>query len=186
MEDAIMVKCKDCGYLGVRHIESQTLVSPGENQRESGAPALEVLTYPPGTVRFTNDLPPTRVIVDGTPVCAVGAVDLYAECESIQQPGRNQAAKSVMQDDRDCKQFTTRIPGLTPKEHVVRNLIEKWEQTQDRKERKNTRINVGLLLAGILAAIAAWWSATHPAIVFIPQTSQSPAVTAPVNPAKAK
>jgi ferric-dicitrate binding protein FerR (iron transport regulator) len=151
-----MVKCADCGYLGVRHPETLELVGPSHQQRETGA-----LT---GTLRG-------QMFLDEQPICAVGAFDLWRETAA--QPD---GALRVMQKPRDCLKSTEWIPGLSPKEHIDMNMLERSE----RRDTRNFWIQCALMVAAFAAAVAAWWSATHPTAIPIPQP---PAAISPTNPA---
>ena len=115
-----MVKCVDCGYLGVREIDNQRLVNPGAEQRKSG--------QPPGNF---NGVAITLV----EPICTVAAFDLEAE---VSGPGPAPAAK-VMDKDRECEQFTEWVPALTPKEHLDMNLLERqrdWQRQCEKEDRE--------------------------------------------------
>lgn len=189
-----MVKCADCGYLGVRHIENQTLVSPGEEQRRTGSPP----TIEQGGTIGGRTLP----VLDTRPVCAVRAFPLDEELLA------SVSAKDVMQKDRPCGRSTPWIPGLTPKEHIDMiatqamldaNLKAQKEQAQRerdwRKEdmkiasdnlkaaRGNTTVQWCATMLALIVAICSggWsiWTTWH--------TPPAPtAATAPANPAKAK
>jgi hypothetical protein len=173
-----MVKCAECGYLGVRHIGTQELVSPSADQRATGEP-------PGGPERIG----PAGVL-DVVPVCAVGAWDLPKEFTAHNRPANENtivrhrasaaAAKTVMQEDRRCPQVTPWLPGLTPKEHIDKNLLEHqqaWQderskedaRREDRRDTKNFRLNCVLVIVAVVSAVAAWWSATHPTAIPIPQ-----------------
>jgi hypothetical protein len=65
------------------------------------------------------------------------------------------------------------LDGLTPKEHIDMNVFER----QKIWETKNFRINLLLMLFTAVAAVAAWWFATHPNIIVIPQVQSPPAAT---------
>jgi hypothetical protein len=118
-----MVKCADCGYLGMRHCKSQALVCPSAKHRSSGEPPVDE------SIRIAPINRAFAVILDFMPVCAIGVSDLHDEFASRQGHVTDwsqefnssvSAAKKVMQKDRpECQErFTPWIPGLTPKEHI--------------------------------------------------------------------
>jgi len=178
-----MVKCAECGYLGVRHPHTYELVTPDERQRETGIP----------TGIFT--VGDKTTILGDMPICAVGACDLRKECEQTRKVASElgKVPCEVTHKDRECSQFTDLIPGLTPKEHIEMNLLQEqriWQQTNqaanDRRQQsdsaRNFRVNFLLVLVSIAAAIASWWVALHPGIVVVQST---PAATAPAIPFRA-
>ncbi len=140
-----MVKCKDCGYLGVREANGTQLVNPDKTQREVG--------------RAING------ITEHCPVCAIAAFDLPAEHRD--PPGMNPSehAANIMAKDRECHQFTDNMPGLSPKEHIDMNLLAQNQRYLECQNRRNLITNVTLVIVGLLAAIAAWWGALHPVVV---------------------
>lgn len=158
------VKCADCGYLGVRNKDNQTIVSPGKDQRDTGRNPI---------ARDRGDR-----ILDTVPVCGVGAWDLQAKtAEAREQLSSNasadaNAAKEVMHEPRTCKRFTEWIQALvSPKEHIDMNLLEKQRKWQAGESRKTTWILVIGMLAS--AIVGAWIS--RPATVQTPPTSTASA-----------
>jgi hypothetical protein len=144
-----MVKCADCGYLGVREIESNRFVNPSTTQRRGGQP-------PPN---FNGN-----AITRTEPNCVLGACDL--ECE-LSGPGTAPAA-NVMSKERLCEHFTDVIPGLSPKEHIDMNVLKqqeefhrkcleddrRWRESQEtarsqREDKRDRRQAWALWIAGI-------------------------------------
>lgn len=109
-----MIKCADCGFLGVRHLITQELVSPAEEQRQNGTPP-----------ESDNGRPN----LDTEPVCAVGATVLWDDSEGDYGPAH------LIQKERDCSRFSRWIPALSPKEHLDMDMLEQqrqWQQEQAR------------------------------------------------------
>lgn len=115
-----MVKCVECGFLAVRHLETQVLVGPGDNQRKTGAP-------PEGMELRAN--------LDITPVCAIGACELQ---EDVVGPIAAYAAKA-MQKERECSLFTPWIPVLSPKEHLDMTVLERQKEWQRKCQEEDQR-----------------------------------------------
>ena len=107
-----MVKCADCGFVAVRGVESQQLFGPLHEQRRSG--------HSPANF---NGVAINHV----APICVVGAFDLEQE---LPQPGPAHAA-NLMAKERECLKFTKWIPGLSPKEHIDMDLMERQRLYND-------------------------------------------------------
>jgi hypothetical protein len=118
-EGDVMAKCAECGYLAVRHLETQTLVGPGNHQRKTGQP-------PEGNGPRAN--------LDITPVCAVGVPSLRADVGESGVP-HAAAAALAMNNDRECSKFTPLIPVLTPKEHLDMAVLE-WQRKCEGEDRQ--------------------------------------------------
>lgn len=159
-----MVKCKDCGYLGVVHSQNQHLVSPTEDQRETGRAPVDA----------TIPAPPLVPIVGMEPVCAVRALSLHNSFQELLESKRKstgplihchqefglvaEVARIVMDADRPCderKKFTPWVPGLLPKEHIDMNILEQ----QDKRDRRNFIANICLVIAGVVSALVSVISA---------------------------
>ena len=183
-----MVKCAECGYLGVRRCNDQALVSPGPDQRRTGEA--------PKDPSVKIDAPP---ILETMPLCAIGVCPLDEEFADGQlitpssargpMKGANVAQK-VMRDDRPkCeseKKFTPWIPGLSPKEHIDMNLLE----IQASKQAIATRLTIisnlaAALIGGLIALLASRLSPSPQVIISPPQITVSPpqAVVVPSQPA---
>ena len=79
--------CKTCGYLGVRKLEDQKLLSPNESHRDTGAAPSNAYQ---------------RVHVDSKPICGVGAYALPSELTEGEKGG----FLRVIEKDRECKEHT--------------------------------------------------------------------------------
>jgi hypothetical protein len=146
-----MVKCADCGFLAVRHLDTQTLVAPVEAQRRGGKP-------PPSSGAWAN--------LDTTPICAVGAVDLGS---ALGGPGKAHWQKLVLAE-RTCEWFTQWIPACSPKEHLEMNLLKEQREWQAQQaslaeERHAQAMRVQLrsqliaAIVGFVGALVAVWLA---------------------------
>jgi len=150
-EGITMVKCADCGYLGVRHIESQCLLAPSEEHRKTGEPTSR--EPDPKDVEYAqthiSKLAPGATIVDILPVCALGLANCRKECGAVgAQRISPISAKKFMQDKRECGRFRPWIPGLTPKEHMDMKALEEqqsWQREQAAKEAAHHRIELWIL-----------------------------------------
>jgi hypothetical protein len=118
--------------------------------------------------------------------------DLRKEYKSFREknpsPYPYDAAKEVMHAPRfmceSAKKFTAWIPGLSPKEHIDMNMMDRAEQYHERLDRRNFWTNFVLVIVGALAAVAAWWGALHPTAIPPPQiTIPAPQVQVMVPPA---
>lgn len=139
-----MVKCKNCGYLAVRHLEAQELVGMPDFQRENG--------HPPES----NG---TRVNLDRTPICSMARCDLRAELDG--SPNVASVVAKVVNASRDCDRFRQRIPLLTPKEHLDMDMFDRqqaWQQAEsDRAERRHRQglwQSLGVALFGAAIALS--------------------------------
>lgn len=188
-----MVKCADCGYLGVRHVDRQILVSPSEKQRQTGQPE---------TVDLGSGM--AHCITEDLFVCAMGTRSLYAECEKARnESGRLSLAKVL--ETHGCEKSVERIPALTPKEHIdmlaTREMLDSQNarvESQAEREREwrreDVRIAADTLRAargntlgvwvGVIAAIAVsgfslWWTITHTPPTLPPQTGHQTSIADP-------
>lgn len=169
-----MVRCAKCGYLGVRHPETHGLVCPDESQRETGVPVGA----------GTHTIPPSKWIpLDIAPICALGVFDLRGEWRG--GSGSTDAAKEVMQRDRDCSRFTHLTPGLMPKEHIDMDLLGRQQAWQDEQRRRDRAFNGAIaIVAAIVAGVMGIVGILVGAYINKPvPTPSPPAVAAPANPA---
>ena len=122
-----MAKCAKCGYVGVRNPRTRLLVGPDENQLETGTPTEWPISNNTHYVWAVS--------------CAVGACNLLREWYERTQHGQNkiEATNEVLQTDRTCAQFTSRLPGLTPKEHIDMNMLAQQQSWQDARDRREER-----------------------------------------------
>jgi len=164
---AEMHKCAECGYLAVRHPETLALVGPDEEQRRTGHPTGSYGIPMAGRVP-TRDQESGHVILGIDPCCAVGEPYLVGK---VPDGGMNnlhcEAARTAMQHEWECPQFTKWIPGLTPKEHIHMNLLEMQRTREDRRDseqrtredRRDRKQNIALVIAGFALALgptSAW------------------------------
>jgi hypothetical protein len=155
-----VVRCADCGFLGVRIHKTREIVDADALMRETG--------HNPGESINSADR-----ILDEHVLCFVRAADLAKETGRPDEASRS----SVIQRERECQRFTPWIQGLTPKEHVELKIEEDrqlwqtqrelddqiWREKQEDKAEKRHREalsaarNMSLVsaLIGFIAALAA-------------------------------
>ncbi len=131
-----MVKCAECGFLGVRHPLTQTLIGPSEHQRQTGVPTTDSIPI----VGRMDEYAPGEAIPDTRPVCAIGAIQIGNEhCGGNDNRVKCHSAQAVMQKDRTCGEFTKWIPGLSPKEHIdmlTAQTDRLWQERQTERDRQ--------------------------------------------------
>ena len=104
------VKCADCGFLGVRLIETRQIVDAEPWTRNQGK-----------LPRNADDKP----IYAKWPICFVQEIDVYLEANGEQRTDESLAA--VFQKKRICKRHTKWFQGSTPKEH--QEMIQsRWDK----------------------------------------------------------
>jgi len=116
-------------------------------------------------MRVHGDLISEGLAVDVVPVCGIGVYDLGEEWQgnklNAEQKLGDMAnrAKEVMQKDRDCKKFTPRVWGLTPKEHIdmlatqeMLNAQAARAEAQAERERQWRKEDMILAAANLKAA----------------------------------
>lgn len=145
------VKCADCGYLAVRHRTTRQLYDAEESLRVNGElPILDNRGY----------------VYDEWPVCFVRAANFRVEMEdNSATPHR----KRVLNQPRECDQFTPWHQGFSPKEHVEMKMLDeqkqwqrdeaaeqrRWQERQTELAEKHHRVNFGVaLLAALIGAVA--------------------------------
>ena len=168
-----MVKCADCGYLGVRHPGTHELVGPDERQRQTGEPSSKADSHLWSIAM--GEPPINEIVLDPAPVCARGAFNLWSEWKGHVTNGKSAlfpAAKEVMRKDRKCRRFVKTIPGLGPKERVNMDLLG-W----DRWFHAGVAI-IAVVIGTLLGAFLNNSSKSTVTYVY----SQPPVVMAPTNP----
>lgn len=122
--DANKVKCRDCGYLSVRDRGTGELMSPDNDYRQSGAVAMTM----PHIAPF--------------PICMRRACDFPKELnmKSERHAIYPKDAAVVLDKERDCEKFIPWQQGLSPKEHLEMDIIERREQREiDMIEKREQR-----------------------------------------------
>lgn len=150
LEDAIMVnvRCAKCGLLGVREKSSGRIVEVTETGREYGQES------------------PTRI--------RENRIGPFLCCAQVQRfPEQQSEAKLLLDEERNCDRFVAWQTGFLPKEHIDMNILEENRRWQEKRDARTIWVNFLFLLATAAAALAAWWSATHPTVIVIPQPPDS-------------
>jgi hypothetical protein len=106
------VKCVDCGFLGLRRMDSQELIGAGEKYRREGA------------IHAENG----RYVFHEGPVCSVGAAD-FSVFIADREGGYGQA-----KSERSCASFFVWRPALTPKEHYDMILSKEILEAQQKRD----------------------------------------------------
>ena len=112
-----MVKCADCGFLGVRIRQTRQIVDAEPLMRERG--------YNPALTIAGAD-----TVYDDAVLCFVRAHNLAAEMGRADEENR----RRVVQQERECQRFTPWIQGLTPKEHIELKIEEDRQLWQTEQE----------------------------------------------------
>lgn len=132
-----MVKCADCGYLGLENPHSNELQRAGRHAREKATIRIGDRNY---VVRF---------------VCKLGA-----RCfQDMDVPkGHRPSVEGYAPVDRDqiqCDQFVDWIEGKTPEEHesmLLQDRVKELEQTTARKNETVTRFQFWAMF--VMSALA--------------------------------
>jgi hypothetical protein len=124
---AVLVKCADCGFLAVRHMDTRALLDAEELLRVNG----EIPSRNTG-----------MMIYDEWPVCFIRRANFRKEMnDNSGSPHR----KKVLNDKRECDDgFTPWQQGLTPKEHLEMQLDHKWRMEQAEREREWRKEDIAL------------------------------------------
>lgn len=119
------VKCAECGYLAVRHVETRQLLDAEIAFREQGS-------LPSRRSPDWIGIP----IYDELPVCFARAVSFRQE---IKTPASDERRLDCVQKQRNCDKITDWHQGFTPKEHREMLLSKEALEIQ-REEQANDRI----------------------------------------------
>ena len=124
---AEVVRCRDCGFLAMRNVETRKLEEAEETLRNTG--------QIPAQHRMKRH--------ESLPVCFMAAVNLRAEATG-EDPVH---VLEIVNRERQCAAFTNWNVGYTPKEH--REMLDRGE------ERRQRRIDAGLLalVAGLFTIL---------------------------------
>ena len=107
-----MVKCADCGFLGVRLIKTRQIVDAEEYLRNEGQMPDKVNNEP---------------IYAPWPICFVRKINIHREVKESGVAGP-QGLAAVFQKDRKCDDgFTKWFQGFTPKEHQEM-INNRWDK----------------------------------------------------------
>jgi cytoskeletal protein RodZ len=119
---------------------------------------------------------PAGIANADSPLCALGVCDLSKEYDPqiLEEPlavgqARTRATKVIFHRERECDRFVRWIPGLSPKEHIDMNILERQQAWQARRDSKDFRLNCLLVVVAVASMCAAWWAALHPTVIPIPQ-----------------
>jgi hypothetical protein len=130
-----MVRCADCGFVGVRDQETKTLLELDQDARAKGKLPGHLL----GSALLEG-----KVVMIGQPRCFMVAFDLLDECKNI---GGENAALAVIQVERQCPSFTQWHPGYSPKEHremlfrIEEKKLDILQREKDREAEETRRQN---------------------------------------------
>lgn len=119
------VRCVNCGFYSVRHVQTRELVDAELRSRQSGF-------MPTIAISANHNLP----AYDEYSVCFVRQAGFMHE---INRPCNEAAREKAANDERDCRRFTTWIQGFSPKEHLEmiqeKDRLE-WQakQAQDQRD----------------------------------------------------
>jgi len=106
-----LVKCKDCGWLGVRQKASRILVDADDAYRNEG-------TIP--RLKAGSSLP--EPVIESLPICYAGRRKFYDE---MQTPTPNEAiVKAALAKPYPCDSITPWQSGLSPKELEQMKMLE--------------------------------------------------------------
>lgn len=144
-----MVKCSECGFLASRNLQTRQLEETEPEIRSEGALSIAWNTEKP----FNTYEPP---------ICFMQVSDFKAIPYSLQFVlQRDEEKKKVLseiQRERECKSFTTWIPGSTPKEHqemIDREARLRWQterEEADKKWRSKQEWRL-VIMGGIIAGV---------------------------------
>src|SRR5258708_5505107 len=108
-----LVKCADCGYLGLRHTTTRQLLEADEVFRQKGQ------------IRADGN----HWLYDEHPVCFAQKIN-FREKIGNQPHNEYELRGKVVQAEWNCNGFIKWQPGLTPKEHQEMMMLEeqrKWQ-----------------------------------------------------------
>lgn len=139
------VRCCDCGYLSLREVYNRELYSPEATYRETGEP-------------------PMASSISPFPICLMRACDFRTELK-VQREGHHSSSVKivdVIRRDRPCDKFTIWQQGLSPKEHLQMDILErqaerdrKWRQEDVAMAKEAMKVSVrSYLVAAVIGAIA--------------------------------
>jgi hypothetical protein len=97
-----MVRCRDCGLVGVQPEDKGGAIELGRHFRETGV------------------LPTRNFNVHHDALCFAQVVEF---------PPNDEPRKSVLDHERKCQKFIKWQPGLSPKEHIAMDI---WERQHKR------------------------------------------------------
>lgn len=145
------VKCKDCGFLSLRHRVGRYLGETEKGIRDGGDFPVEIDHQGVYQLVFLQD-----------PICFAMAWNLKDE----KCAGENDVAEfhRIVHSERDCGSFEDWKQGYSPKE--LQDMIDrKWMREQDVKHNIRTLL-VGLvgIIVGAVVTIGATWSSKPPVV----------------------
>ncbi|MCG8648692.1 MAG: hypothetical protein MI861_02605 [Pirellulales bacterium] len=111
-----MVKCKECGLLGVRARETRAIAEAEEEYRQRRCIPSKEIRSPQG-------------VYEEIPLCFARAFNFQAACSNDRSEN---ATLELIDAERDCEHFIQWEQGFTPQEHIEMKMM----QQQIREERQ--------------------------------------------------
>ena len=121
-----LVRCAECGLLAMRDFKTRELCETENSVRDRGE-------MPPGIPGSQHKR------FDDSPICVARKVDFQ---ELMSNTGAAKVAEqiySVCNSERECDRFLRWQPGMTPKEHLQMDMIERqreWQKSVDERDRQ--------------------------------------------------
>lgn len=180
-----LVKCKGCGWLGVRVKLTRTLVDADEAYRDNGYV---------GSHTVGSHTP--EQICDTLPVCFANKRNFYEECRTP-IPSQD-VIKGMLNLDYECNSLTPWQPGMAPRDLMDMKMLEEqraWQAAESKKadDRHEQSLKVAIdagksnwvsqaavgILGAIVALLAVWVGArlNKPPQIFV---QPAPVITQPV------
>ncbi len=127
------VRCKDCGFLGIRKTGDREIVEVELQIRETGDFPYE-LQFTKGDMWADQ-----QYHYEPRPICFMREPEFLAETQREISPGDREAQfTNVIRRERNCDSFTPWKQGNTPKEHsemLERQLMLDWQDKRDEADR---------------------------------------------------
>ena len=147
-----MVKCSECGFLGLRVEGSTEIVAVDTDFRDTPARRRDTLWYRPICTELAY---PLADEVRNLDVAYPPESDSFGDrvFEEGHTPEEN--VGQIIGSERDCASFRQLIPGFSPKEHremMDRERRDAFEQQVRASDRKARRWDVVILAVVALAA----------------------------------
>lgn len=121
-----MVKCRDCGFFGVRNRSTRKIEEAEASIRTEGRIPTDTRTG-------------TKLLYESTPVCVAGAADFRIEMEELSESHNSGPGTRLVKccgKKRACGKFVRWVVGMSPKDHVQMELLaEEKRKNQEWLER---------------------------------------------------
>ncbi|WP_461506327.1 hypothetical protein [Rhodopirellula baltica] len=128
-----MVKCRDCGFFGVRNRSTRKIEEAEASIRTEGRIPTDTRTG-------------TKLLYESTPVCVAGAADFRSEFENLtgsQNSSPGARLTKCCGKKRDCRKFVRWVIGMSPKDHIDMAFLaeekranREWLERGDREGRE--------------------------------------------------